>query len=94
MDLPTKLRILRKLCRFSQKKVAELSGVHVKTISSFETGSRIGSLKVAQLQKLLFVYGVTDEEFWSAKFEQDLQRGFNPLLFQAHALQFMQSNNK
>ena len=33
--------------------VARLSGIGVKTISSFETGERIGSLKLAQLERLV-----------------------------------------
>lgn len=86
MDLVLKLRELRRLCGFSQKEVAKRSGVNEKTISSFETGTRIESLKLIQLQKLLRVYGVTEEEFWSSKFELDLERGFYPPSFRDHAL--------
>jgi transcriptional regulator with XRE-family HTH domain len=70
MDLVLKLRELRDLRGLSQKDVARLSGIGEKTISSFETGKRIGSLKISQLQKLLRVYGVTDEEFFSRKLDQ------------------------
>jgi transcriptional regulator with XRE-family HTH domain len=59
MDLVLKLREIRKLRGLSQKDVARLSGVGEKTISSFETGQRIGSLKLAQLKRMLGVYGLT-----------------------------------
>lgn len=72
MDLVLKLRELRRLRRLTQKDVARLSGIGVKTISSFETGDRIGSLKVAQLERLLAVYGVTQTEFFGRAVEKDL----------------------
>jgi len=81
MDIVLKLREVRRLCGLSQKKVAKLSGVHEKTISSFETGERIHTLKLAQLQKLLGVYGITEEEFFSSEFEKGLERGFDPASF-------------
>jgi transcriptional regulator with XRE-family HTH domain len=65
MDLVLKLRELRRMKELSQKDVAERCGVGEKTISSFETGERIGSLKLSQLQKLLEVYGITAAEFFS-----------------------------
>lgn len=86
MDLVLKLREMRRLSGLSQKKTAKLSGVNEKTISSFETGERINSLKLVQLQSLLAAYGVTEEEFFSSKFELDLERGFNPLSFRLHAV--------
>ncbi|MGZ5440304.1 MAG: helix-turn-helix transcriptional regulator [Thermoanaerobaculia bacterium] len=70
MDLVLKLRELRALRGLSQKDVARLSGVGEKTISSFETGQRIGSLKLSQLRRLLDLYGVTEEEFFSRKLDQ------------------------
>ena len=54
----------------SQKDVARLSGVGEKTISSFETGQRIGSIKVAQLKKMLKVYGMSELEFFGATVEK------------------------
>ena len=60
MDLVLKLREIRRLRGLSQKDVARLSGVGEKTISSFETGQRIGSLKLAQLKRMLGVYGLTE----------------------------------
>jgi transcriptional regulator with XRE-family HTH domain len=70
MDIVLKLRELRRLRGLSQKSVARLSGVGEKTISSFETGDRAGSLKLAQLAKLLATYGVTEEQFFSRKIEE------------------------
>ncbi len=70
MDLVLKLRELRELRGLSQKVVARLSGVGEKTISSFETGQRIGTMKLSQLAKLLAIYGVTEEQFFSHGIEQ------------------------
>jgi transcriptional regulator with XRE-family HTH domain len=56
----------------SQKDVARMSGVGEKTISSFETGQRIGSLKLAQLKRLLKVYGMTDSEFFGGMVEKEI----------------------
>jgi transcriptional regulator with XRE-family HTH domain len=70
MDLVLKLRELRDLRGLSQKDVARLSGVGEKTISSFETGERIGTMKLSQLAKLLAIYGVTEEQFFSSAIEE------------------------
>jgi transcriptional regulator with XRE-family HTH domain len=70
MDLVLKLRELRRLRGFSQKDAARLSGVGEKTISSFETGERVGALKLSQLAKLLRIYGVTEEQFFSRAIEE------------------------
>jgi len=72
MDLVLKLREIRRLRGLSQKDVARLSGVGEKTISSFETGQRIGSLKLAQLKRLLKVYGLTEFEFFGASVEKQI----------------------
>lgn len=64
MDLVLKLRELRRMRGLSQEEVSKRSGVHVKTISSFESGSRIESIKVSQLARLLTVYGITLAEFF------------------------------
>lgn len=70
MDLVLKLRELRDLRGLSQKDAARLSGVGEKTISSFETGERIGAMKLSQLAKLLSIYGVTEEQFFSRAIEE------------------------
>jgi transcriptional regulator with XRE-family HTH domain len=70
MDLVLKLRELRNLRGLSQKDVARRSGVGEKTISSFETGQRIGTMKLSQLAKLLAIYGVTEEQFFSRAIEE------------------------
>lgn len=72
MDLVLKLREIRRLRGLSQKDVARLSGVGEKTISSFETGQRIGSLKLAQLKRMLSVYGLTEAEFFGGTVEKQI----------------------
>ena len=72
MDLVLKLREIRRLRGLSQKDVARLSGVGEKTISSFETGQRIGSLKLAQLKRLLGVYGLTEADFFGGSVERQI----------------------
>lgn len=64
MDIVLKLRELRRLCRLSQQEVAKSSGMGVKTLSSFESGARIRSIKVLQLLSLLQVYDVSPAEFF------------------------------
>ena len=56
----------------SQKDVARLSGVGEKTISSFETGERIGSMKLEQLKRLLAVYGMSQSEFFGVSVEKEI----------------------
>src|SRR5947199_368976 len=72
MDLVLKLREVRRLRGLSQKDVARLSGVGEKTISSFETGERIGSMKLAQLKQLLDVYGLSESDFFGGSVEKQI----------------------
>lgn len=72
MDTVLKLRELRRLCGLSQEKSAKLAGIGVKTLSSFETGARISSMKMVQLFSLLQVYRVTPAEFFGGKVEETL----------------------
>lgn len=72
MDLVLKLREIRRLRGLSQKDVAQMSGVGEKTISSFETGQRIGSLKLEQLKRLLGVYGLSEAEFFGCSVERQI----------------------
>ena len=72
MDLVLKLREIRRLRGLSQKDVAQMSGVGEKTISSFETGQRIGSLKLSQLKRLLGVYGLTEAQFFGGTVEKQI----------------------
>ena len=72
MDLVLKLREIRRMRGLSQKDVARLSGVGEKTISSFETGQRIGALKLDQLKRLLHVYGLTEGEFFGGTVERQI----------------------
>ena len=70
MDIVLKLRELRRLRGLSQKDVGRLSGVGEKTLSSFESGARIDSLKVSQLRRVLRVYSITEDEFFSSKMDE------------------------
>jgi len=72
MDVVLKLREVRRMRGLSQKDVARLSGVGEKTISSFETGERIGSLKLEQLKRLLDVYGLTEADFFGDTIEKKI----------------------
>ncbi len=72
MDIVLKLREIRRMRGLSQKDVARMSGVGEKTISSFETGQRIGSLKLAQLKKMLKAYGMSEPEFFGATVEKEI----------------------
>jgi transcriptional regulator with XRE-family HTH domain len=72
MDLVLKLREMRRMRGLSQKDVARISGVGEKTISSFETGQRIGSLKLEQLKRLLAVYGLTEADFFGGRIEREI----------------------
>jgi transcriptional regulator with XRE-family HTH domain len=72
VDLVLKLREIRRMRGLSQKDVARLSGVGEKTISSFETGDRIGSLKLEQLKRLLGAYGLTEAEFFGGSIEREI----------------------
>jgi transcriptional regulator with XRE-family HTH domain len=72
MDLVLKLREVRRMRGLSQKDVARLSGVGEKTISSFETGERVGSMKLAQLKRLLEVYGLSEAEFFGGSVEREI----------------------
>jgi transcriptional regulator with XRE-family HTH domain len=72
MDLVLKLREIRRMRGLSQKDVSRLSGVGEKTISSFETGQRIGSLKLSQLKRLLKVYGLSETDFFGSSVERQI----------------------
>jgi transcriptional regulator with XRE-family HTH domain len=51
----------------TQSDLAVAAGVGVKTISSFESGVRVGSLRVLTLSRILCVYGMTWEDFFGAR---------------------------
>lgn len=75
MDTVIKLRELRSRSGLSQKDVGRLSGVGEKTLSSFESGARIDSLKLSQLRQLLRVYNITEDEFFSPKIDELFDAG-------------------
>jgi transcriptional regulator with XRE-family HTH domain len=67
-DIVLRLRDARHRRGLSQHEAAKLSGVGEKTISSFETGERIHSMKISQLRPLLNAYGMTESEFFDPDF--------------------------
>ena len=73
IDLVLRLRDARRLHGLTQKEVARRSGVGERTISSFETGDRIDSMKVIHLLRLLKVYGIAPAAFfrWSLETEYE-----------------------
>ena len=70
MDTVLKLRELRARAGLTQEEVAARSGVGAKTLSSFESGARITSMKLAQLHAILGVYGITEADFFGAKLDR------------------------
>ena len=86
MDPVLKLRELRRRAQLSQKEVAARSGIGEKTLSSYETGARIGSLKLTQLERLLAVYGLSLATFFSEAFEATLAGDPPPILEQLRLL--------
>jgi transcriptional regulator with XRE-family HTH domain len=72
MYLVLKLREIRRLKGLSQKDAAKLSGVGEKTISSFETGERVGAMKLCQLKRLLAVYEMSEAEFFGGGVEKQI----------------------
>lgn len=72
LDIVLKLRELRRLRGLSQQEASELAGIGVKTLSTFETGQRIGSLKLSQLVSLLTAYDVTLTEFFGGAVERKI----------------------
>jgi len=74
MDVVLKLRELRRMRGLTQQEAALRSGIGVKTLSSYESGQRIGSIKVAHLLALLSAYHVTPAEFFGAGVERAVFR--------------------
>ena len=72
MDTVLKLRELRAHAGMTQEEVARRSRLGVKTISSFESGARIESMKLSQLEALLAAYAITLAQFFSRSMEHDL----------------------
>jgi transcriptional regulator with XRE-family HTH domain len=72
MDVTLKLRELRRMRGLTQKSVARLSGVGEKSISSFETGQQIDSLKLLHLKRLLSVYGLSESDFFNGSIERQV----------------------
>ena len=86
MDIVLKLRELRRVRGLLQKEVAARSGVGEKTLSSFETGARIEAMKLAQLKRVLAVYGVTLAAFFSSALDAELEGAPLPIVEQFRAI--------
>ena len=63
--LAVRLKALRQAKGLSQQEVAERADIGVKSLSSWETGMRIHSIKLGQLRRVLLVYGIGFREFFS-----------------------------
>lgn len=72
MDTVLKLRELRAHAGLTQEDVARQCRIGVKTISSFESGARIESMKLSQLEAILAAYKLTLAQFFSRSMEHDL----------------------
>jgi len=72
MDIVLKLRELRARAGVTQEEVAKRAHIGAKTISSFESGARIDSMKLAQLEAILSVYGITSAQFFSRALDHEL----------------------
>jgi len=72
MDTVLRLRELRRMRGLSQETAARAAGIGVKTLSSFETGARITSLKLGQLLALLRAYDMKPVEFFGGQVERDV----------------------
>lgn len=72
MDTVLKLRELRARAGLTQEEVARRCRLGVKTISSFESGARIESMKLSQLETILAAYNVTFTQFFSRSLEHQL----------------------
>lgn len=66
-ELGLRLQECRLNARMTQKEAAIASGVGWKTISSYETGKRAGSMKLEHLKRLLNAYSVDFDAFFSVK---------------------------
>ncbi|MFA6954301.1 MAG: helix-turn-helix transcriptional regulator [Thermoanaerobaculia bacterium] len=73
MDHVIRLRELRARAGLTQEQAAEKSGIGAKTISSFESGTRIDAMKISQLERLLTVYGSTLPFFFSDQLAAELR---------------------
>ena len=64
MDYVLRLRELRRMRHMTQVEAGFSAGMSPKTVSSFETGERIGTMKFGQFLALLGAYDTTPEEFF------------------------------
>lgn len=67
MEVAFRLQECRRKAGMTQKEAMLASGVHEKTISSYESGNRASSVKMEHLVPLLNAYGISFEEFFAVK---------------------------
>lgn len=63
--LAAQLATLRKSRGLTQRALADLSGVGVKSIASFECGNRTETVKLAQIEAIVEACGMTLSEFFA-----------------------------
>lgn len=85
MDIVLKLRELRRHRGLTQAQAADRAGFSSKTLSSFESGARIRSMKLTQLLRLLEVYGFDPGAFFRDALIADLTSRPDPAGHQAEA---------
>lgn len=74
MTFAAKLRAARLYAGLKQTDAAARSGVGQKTISAWETGSRLNSIKLLPLMMVLQVYGFSLMRFLAWRPEEPPQR--------------------
>jgi transcriptional regulator with XRE-family HTH domain len=68
-DVGIKLREARHRAGLSQREAAQKSGVGHGSISSFESGNRLQSLKIRHAEALCRAYGLTMREFFGGELD-------------------------
>lgn len=64
LELAARLQDARSRAGMTQSEAAITSGVGEKSISSFETGDRVSTIKLDQLMRLLRAYGMDIADFF------------------------------
>jgi DNA-binding XRE family transcriptional regulator len=72
-DSPTKLQRQRKKCGYSQRQLAERSGVNLRTLQQYELGTKdLGKASIRSVLALADVLGCSVEDLLEARIESDL----------------------
>jgi transcriptional regulator with XRE-family HTH domain len=70
VDMVLKLRELRRVRGLTQAQAADRAGISSKTLSSFESGARIRSMKLTQLLRLLEVCRIEPDAFFRQSLDE------------------------